>query len=309
MGDTLRVLFFGMEGVFSQAPLVALLASEFKVVAVVVPAPARFPGLPPIRLWTRPPRWQNLIPLGGSTPPPTITTLTWDAGIPVYDVSRLKHPQTLMALAALQPDVLCVACFPRLLPTPLFEIPRVGGFNVHPSLLPQFRGPEPLFWTFHTGLEHAGVTIHRLDSGADTGPIAAQAPIVLPDGIHYNQAEHRCSELGARLLVDTLRRAAAGALVTQPQSEADASFAPRPGPDDFVITPDWSARRAYNFVAGLADWGQPIWYDTGTERLQIAEALSFKEHASQANAVVYDNGLAHLRGSSGALTAILTSPA
>jgi len=175
----------------------------------------------------------------------------------VLEIAKLRHAETRATLAALQPDAIAVACFPRLLPPALLALPRLGAFNVHPSLLPRYRGPEPLFWVFHDGLEHAGVTIHQMDPGADTGSIAAQSPISLPDGISYSQAQRVCAEVGGRLLVNVLRDAEGGRLVLQPQRDADTSSAPIPTADDLIIGPDWSKRRAANFTAGLAEWDEP----------------------------------------------------
>jgi methionyl-tRNA formyltransferase len=187
-----------------------------------------------------------------------IIGLAWEVGIPVLEVGRLKRPETLTALGALKPDAIVVACFPRLLPQAILDLAPQRAFNIHPSLLPQYRGPEPLFWVFHDGLEHAGVTVHLMDAGADTGAIAAQQAVALPDSISYAAAERACSEVGARLLLDVLRATRDSRLTPQPQNPADASPAPVPTVDDFIITPDWSPRRASNFIRGMADWGQPI---------------------------------------------------
>ena len=274
----MRSLFFGMEGVFSRPPLLQLLDSELTVCGVVVPAPAGRAGrgAPSIRRLASPRRLASDLPLLMTPPEKTVVGLAWDAGVPVFEVRRLKRAETLAELAALQPDALAVACFPRLLPPALLALAPGGAFNVHPSRLPQYRGPEPLFWTFHDGLDRAGVTVHRMDAGADTGPIAAQAPVHLPDGIGYAAAQRRCAEVGGHLLLNVLRAGRDARLALQPQDEAQASSAPVPGPDDFVITPQWSARRAYNFARGVAEWGQPIVFDTGDGQVVVQEAVAYR---------------------------------
>ena len=271
----MRVLFFGMEGRFSRAPLAALLAAELEVCAVVVPCPAGVAGEgAPLRVLPPPRRRPRELPIATAASEPTIVGLARAHGVPVLEVGRLVHPETLTALHDLRPDVLCAACFPRLLPRELLDLARHGGLNVHPSLLPAYRGPAPLFWVFHgqtsharsgstssfvestgadaqlgaplwlpnEGLRNAGVTVHLLDDRADTGDIVAQAPIVLPDGITYSTAERACSQEGARLLVEALEAIAAGSLTRRPQPHIDLPTAPVPTDADFVITPDWSAR-------------------------------------------------------------------
>ncbi len=281
----MRILFFGMEGVFSRAPLLALLAAGW-VSGVVVPRPM---GVSPLRLsgdadspirQLPPPRRTALdIPLLGPTAEPTVVGLAWDSGVPVYEVATLKHGAVTAALAPLAADAIAVACFPRLLPPALLRLPRLGAFNVHPSLLPAYRGPEPLFWVFHDGLEHAGVTVHAMDAGADTGAIAAQTAISLPDGIGYEAAQRALSDVGARLLVDTLRRAEARTLTLSPQDEGHASHAPVPTTADFVITPDWSAHRAFNFIRGVGGWGPPVVLAVNGEHLRVHAALAYDSKA------------------------------
>jgi methionyl-tRNA formyltransferase len=309
----LRVLFFGMEGRFSHAPLAALLAAELEVCAVVVPRPAGVAGDgAPLRVLPPPRRRPRELRLATAASEPTMVGLAWAHGVPVLEVGRLAHPETLTALHDLWPDVLCVACFPRLLPRELLDLARHGGLNVHPSLLPAYRGPAPLFWVFHgqtshspsastsapvqatradaqpvvplwlpnEGLSNAGVTVHLLDERADTGDIVAQAPIVLPDGITYSTAERVCSREGARLLVEALEAIAAGSLRRTPQPHIDLPTAPVPTDADFVITRDWSARRAFNFIRGLGEWGRPMTIAVGDARFSVRETVSYDEEAT-----------------------------
>ena len=304
----MRILFFGMEGVFSPAPLVHLLQSEFTVCGVVVPAPRNllWPDAPSLRRLAPPRLITSDLPLLMAPPEKTVVGLAWDADVPMFEVRRLKRAETLAALAALQPDALAVACFPRLLPPALLDLAPHRAFNVHPSRLPQYRGPEPLFWTFHDELDHAAVTIHLMDAGADSGPIAAQTPVHLPDGIGYEQAQRLGAEVGAHLLLSVLRASRDGTLALYPQSEEGASAAPVPGPEDFVITPQWSARRAYNFARGVTEWRQPIVFDTGPASFIIREAVGFRLDNANGTSAQEASGastLVSLRCADGALLA------
>jgi methionyl-tRNA formyltransferase len=309
----LRVLFFGMEGRFSRAPLAALLATELEVCAVVVPRPVGVAGDgAPLRVLPPPRRRPRELPIATAASEPTIVGLAWAHGVPVLEVGRLAHPETLTTLHDLRPEVLCVACFPRLLPRELLDLARHGGLNVHPSLLPAYRGPAPLFWVFHgkmsharsastsapvqstaadaragaplwlpnEGLGNAGVTVHLLDDHADTGDIVAQAPIVLPDGTAYSAAERICSQEGARLLVEALKAIAAGSLMRTPQPHIELPTAPVPTDADFVITPDWSARRVSKFIRGVGEWGRPMTISVGDEHFIVREAVSYDEKAT-----------------------------
>jgi methionyl-tRNA formyltransferase len=262
-----RLVFMGMGGRFSLIPLRALLAAGANVAAVIVPAEGeRFAGLRPLRPTAPPP---SELPLLFSPVASNIINLAWEKGIPVFEVSR-PDGESLAGLQALQPDLLCVACFLRLLPAGWLACPPLGGLNLHPSLLPAYRGPVPLFWQLRAGESQTGVTLHFMDEGADTGDIVAQTAVPLPDGISGMQAEQLLAEAGARLFVENLRRPM---LPRRPQPAID-SYQPVPGAADGLIPTTWRARRAHNFIRGAAEWG-PFVIDAGGKLLVVQEAVGF----------------------------------
>lgn len=263
--DDPRIVFFGMDGPFSAPPLAALLEAGMSVCALVVPCPAGLAPRLPVRLLPPPARHTGTLPILQAPATHNAIGLARQAGLPVLEVAGLADARVRAALAALRPDLICVACFPHLLPPSLCALPRHGAFNLHPSLLPAYRGPAPLFWVFHDGLERAGVTVHLMERRADSGAIVAQTPVALPDGVGYSQAERICAEVGGRLLVEAVRAAVAGQLASRPQPAEGASPAPYPGEADFVITPAWSPRRACNFLRGMAEWGRPVVQALGEE--------------------------------------------
>lgn len=265
----MRILFLGMSGATSAAVLAALLAAGAEVAGVVLPAGrlARATQPDPIARVAPP-----LIPLAG--PSPTIADLAHARGIPAFELRRAADPAALRALADLRPDLGCVACFPLRLPPELLALPRLGFLNMHPSLLPLHRGPEPLFWTLRDGDGRAGVTIHYMDEGLDTGDIALQEPLALPDGMPGPAAERMCAALGGDLMVAALRGLARGDLPRRPQSPG-GGYQGAPQPGDWRLDPGWPARRAFNFMRGTAEWGQPYPIAAGDNALTLATALSF----------------------------------
>src|SRR6202140_2019891 len=178
-----RALFLGMTGNFSPPALQALLNGGVNVCAVVLPARNHQPGQPALRLVEPPLKARPMLPMVQSSLHNSITNIAWKQHIPVWEVASMSAPETINLFSQCQPDIMCVACFSLYIPRAILDIPRLGCLNVHPSLLPVNRGPDPLFWTFYEGHRETGVTIHRMDEGLDTGPIVAQEKIIVPDGI------------------------------------------------------------------------------------------------------------------------------
>ncbi len=267
----LRVVFFGMGGVFSRAPLAALLRAGADLRAVVEPAPAEtMARVAPAEPFTRlePSHWaaggaaRRRLPVAGMAGETgrSMRDIAAVAGAPLYSVRRLGDPQTVAARAAHEPDAICVACFTRRLPPAILTRPRLGALNAHPSLLPGNRGPDPLFWTFHAGASETGVTIHLMDEGFDTGPILAQRRVEMSawETEAEEELEARLAIVAGELLVEALAGLAAGTLTPQPQDEARATYHPWPEAEDYVIGADWSARRAWVFARGVLGRGQPL---------------------------------------------------
>ncbi|HVC83004.1 MAG TPA: formyltransferase family protein [Chloroflexota bacterium] len=295
-----RVVFLGMDGRFSAPPLLALLGSEFSVAGVVVPRPVGVAAAPVARFLPPPPRPRRALVVSSEAPSAGATALAWAAGVPVLEVATLSHPAARTALAGMRPDILCVACFPSRVPQTILNQAPLGGVNLHPSLLPAYRGPEPLFWLFHDGLERAGVTVHRMSSQIDRGPIVAQEAVSLPDGLSYQAAEDRCAEEGGRLLLAALRWIATDPEAGQPQ-QGIGSSAPLPRESDFHLTPDWPARRAFNFLRGMVDWGEPLILAAQGRHYRIARARAFDELGTQSELIRWEGREARVRCSPGIL--------
>lgn len=271
---SMRILFFGLPAGISAVALRGLLDDGRDVVGVVVPA-AAVPHLlpddaPPARL--APP----ISPRGPSLAlgePDDLLGLAWWRDLPVLAVGDFGNGGTLDALSAFAPDVAVVACFTRRIPANVLAVPRFGFLNLHPSLLPFYRGPQPLFWQLRDGAP-TGATVHTLDEGLDTGDIAAQAAVDLPDGVSGPEAERRLALAGLDLLRGVLDDLAVGIARREPQGEG--SYRPAPTDADFALSTEWPARRAFNFMRGTADWGKvyPVVVNGRTERLASADEWS-----------------------------------
>ncbi len=283
------MLFFGMAGQFSRAPLLALLEAGIDVRAVVMPSVARLAGAPPSGtppITTRAPAGTTsphgrALPLLGSEVAENIARIAAARGIPVLEVARPGDPETLAVLGAYVPDAICVACFPWRVPRGLLELPRLGCVNLHPSLLPENRGPDPLFWTFRRGDATIGVTAHLMDERLDAGPIVAQRVLPVPEAIDEFALEGRCAEVGGELLAQAVWELARGTARPAPQDEARATTYSWPQEADYVVTPQRPAWWAHRFVTGVSGRGIPIHLEIGERTFKVVESLGYEPEATQ----------------------------
>ena len=266
----MRLLFFGLPAGVSAVVLRGLLDDGRDVAGVVLPAsavPHLLPDPAPPVAYLSPPA----IPTLSLGEPTDLLALAWAYNLPVLAVADFNHNDTPAALTAFAPDVAVVTCFTRRIPPAALAVPRLGFLNLHPSLLPAYRGPQPLFWQLRDGAT-TGATVHYMDEGLDTGDIAAQAAVPLPDGISGPEAERTLALAGLGLLRGVLDELAWGIVRRQPQA-AGGSQQPAPTEADFALSTGWTARRAFNFMRGTADWGRPyrIEINGRTEWLAAAE--------------------------------------
>jgi methionyl-tRNA formyltransferase len=207
----------------------------------------------------------------------SLVNIAWQKGISLYAVRNMGSPETIGQLKMVRADVGCVACFPRRIPADLLHVPRRGFLNVHPSLLPNYRGPAPIFWQFQAGEPRTGVTVHWMDAEFDTGPIADQRLVPLADGITETDATALMARAGARLLVEVLEHVAAGEIPYRKQPPGGA-YQPYPHDEDFAISPEWPARRVFNFMSGVAVWGIPFQLEVGGEHFTLSDAIAWSSH-------------------------------
>ncbi len=275
------MIFLGMQSNFSHPSLRALLAAGVEICAVVMPTAESKPDASALRRLDPPGRRRVLLPVKQSSLHTSVQQLAWEHALPLWEVSRLTDPAVIELFNGYQADLICVACFSRVIPRAILDIPRLGCVNVHPSLLPVNRGPEPLFWTLRLGYEHSGVTIHLMDEALDSGAIVAQQAFDLPEGITYTELEEQAAELGGALLVQAVDALYRGQVQPRPQDESQSSFYPYPssqrGRDDFVIHPaQWDARHVYNFICGVKNWGEPLLLVADSQlTLEVEDVLAY----------------------------------
>lgn len=175
----------------------------------------------------------------GRTPaPPPVKQAALSLGLPVIQPATLRDAAVAAQLAAWRPDVGVVAAYGEILRAAILAIPPLGYLNIHPSLLPRYRGPTPVHAAILNGDTETGVTVIRLDARMDSGPILAQQRVPLPPDARTQPLTEQLFELGAQLLLAALGPYAGGQLAPTPQDEGQASYCKLLEKGDGVI--DWA---------------------------------------------------------------------
>ena len=260
----LRIIYMGTPD-FAVAPLQALVEGGYKVVAVV----------------TMP---DKAIGRGMKIQSSAVKQYAQSVGLPILQPEKLKDEAFLEALRAYQADLQIVVAF-RMLPEVVWNMPPMGTFNLHASLLPQYRGAAPIHWAVINGDKHTGVTTFLLQHEIDTGNILLQESIDIAADECTGSVHDRLMEIGAHLVPRTVDLLAAGNYKALPQSDLADEASLRPAPKLFKDNTciDWSrkAEDIYNFVRGLHPFPSawcPITID-GVETTMKVQSVSFQQKA------------------------------
>ncbi len=178
-------------------------------------------------------------------------------GIATSEPARLGDVAS--ALAAQHADLFAVVSYGKIVPQAVLDIPRLGALNVHPSLLPLYRGATPLQSVLRDGQAESGVSVIRMDAGMDTGDIVLQERYPVGPRETYGELHDRFATIGARLLVSAVEGAAAGALTGVPQAtfgvpeaEIAATLTHPLRAGDLAIDWSWSSQRIADAVRSLS---------------------------------------------------------
>lgn len=152
-----------------------------------------------------------------------VKQIALEHGLPVWQPGSLKKQTTIEALAAYKADLYIVAAFGQILPQAVLDLPRYGTLNIHASLLPRYRGADPIAETILQGDAEAGVTIMQLDAGVDTGPMVLQRAIPIADDETTGSLTRKLADLGAQALLEALPLWIAGKIIPEPQDETHAT--------------------------------------------------------------------------------------
>lgn len=179
-----------------------------------------------------------------------------ELGLPILQPEKLKAPEFVDAMRALRPDLGIVIAF-RMLPEVIWAMPRLGTFNLHASLLPQYRGAAPINWAIINGETETGITTFLLNHEIDKGAILGQKRVPIAPEENVGTLYDRLMNLGPELVTDTVERLAAGALRPLEQAQIETAGlkpAPKIFKEDCRIDWNWNGERIINFIRGLSPY-------------------------------------------------------
>lgn len=229
----MSIIFFGTPE-FAVPSLRALIDSG-EDVRLVITQPDRLKG-----------RGHKLIP------PPVKNTAS-EAGIAVLQPETIKGPSFAEEISSIRPEFIIVTAYGQILPRPVLVMPQHGCINVHASLLPDYRGAAPIAWAIIRGEKKTGITTMLMDEGLDTGDILMQQELEIMGTDTAETLGRKLSVVGAKLLLETIKRLRDGSVKPVPQAGA-SSYAPSLKKEDGLIDWSWDAIDIHNFVRGMQPW-------------------------------------------------------
>ncbi len=210
---TERVVLFGTEGGFSRPVLKRLLDLRLQVIALVMPDKSSQGSAFPVAIDQTWPA-ESLAGLAASN---NLTVLRCPLHIEKNLVAKLEE---------INPAYLLVACYPYKLPATLWRSRRWHCWNLHPSLLPKYRGPDPLFWQLRRHETDTGVTLHQVTGELDAGSIITQISKALPAQVDADILNEWVAEIGVNLFLEALDQCRQRKLILTPQDETEATYFP-----------------------------------------------------------------------------------
>ena len=254
----MRIVFMGTPE-FSVPALEQLIQSEHQVVAI----------------YTQP---DSPLGRGRASAPSPVKRAALKYGLEVHQPVRLRDPGEVERLVALKPNMIVVSAFGQLLPQSFLNIPPLGCLNIHPSLLPKYRGASPIAAAILAGDDKTGATIILMDAGLDTGPIVSQIMVDIEPQDTAESLSKKLARASARLLAETIPLWAEQLLTPHPQDERSASYTKPLTKENGII--DWhlGATEIWRRVRAFYPWpGCYSWWKGKLLKLLEAIPLSNKK--------------------------------
>lgn len=270
----LRILFMGTPE-FSLFSLRALCDSDDEIVGVVTQ--------------TDKPQGRGYV----LTPSP-VKVFANERNIPVYQPKTLRDEEFALLLKKIDPDMIVVVAFGKILPQNVIDYPKYGCINVHGSYLPKYRGAAPMQRAIIDGESKTGVTIMYMDAGLDTGAMIARKHITIEENDNFENIHDKIGKTGAELLLKTIKQLKEGEVKTVKQYGAYSTYAAKIDKSECYVNFDMPAKQVHDLIRGLSPFPLALTH-SGDGRIikivtaRISEVKKETEHHA-GEVVSLDNG-------------------
>ena len=187
------------------------------------------------------------------TPPPVKVCAT-EHNIPIFQPNTLRDGKALEILKEINPEVIVVVAYGKILPKEILDLPKYGCVNGHASLLPKYRGASPIQWCIVCGEQETGITTMLMDEGMDTGDILDTVTVKIAEEETAEELFDRLAVLSADLMVSTLEKLEKGVITPIPQNHNDATHAPIIKKEMARLDFTKTAREIHNAIRGYYSW-------------------------------------------------------
>lgn len=256
----MNILYIGSSGALSLLPFKKLLAEGYTISAVGV--------FNPIVLH------EKVIALENES----LSLAANQHSIPLIDLSKTIN-NILQQCKDHSIELIIMSCYSKRLPDELINFSKYGCFNMHPSLLPRYRGSEPLFWQMKDAAQ-LGVSWHRVESDFDSGEVVFQRKIFADEGASYVEINQQLALMGSQLLLNLLTDLSAEKLTGQKQDDLSVSYFPYPSAKDFTVDTRGAAQLAYNYMRATYVFGYTYQCRVGDRIFTLTQALDYDNNAS-----------------------------
>jgi len=229
-----RIIFLGTPD-FSVPSLIALYQSEHQVPLVI----------------TQPDRPKGR---GKKLQASPVKQKALELGLNIFQPQSINDPESISQINTFHPDFLVVVAFGQLLKKSVLDIPRNGVLNVHPSILPKYRGPAPIQWAIIHGCSNTGISIMQLDEGLDTGDILQIESVEIDPEETAGMLHDRLAIQGAKLLLQTINQLVENTITPEKQDHTQATYARLLKKQDGRIDWNQSSQSIINLIRGMTPW-------------------------------------------------------
>lgn len=208
------------------------------------------------------------------TPPP-IKVFAIEKNIPVYQPSTLRGEEFEQTLKSLDPEMIVVVAYGKILPQNVLDYPKYGCVNVHGSLLPEYRGAAPMQRAIIDGKTVTGITTMLMAAGLDTGDMLLKCEVEIGENDNFEDIHDRLSEAGAKLLVETVEKLEKGEITPEKQDDSKATYAAKIEKSDCLLDFSLDAKTLHDLIRGLSPIPLSFTHTPDGKLLKVVESRIF----------------------------------